>query len=349
MGHRALIWTTHLRTVIWLSWRLWQRRWKRQGSGYRGLGSIVAVVAVLAGSLSFLLSLVLGWALLPPAGPDTVLLTWAGLIVVFVFVRVLGAFADLQHGDGLRLDNLLHLPFSLHQVFLLNFALSQLNLTTVIFVPALLGLAIACTAALDVRNFVLIPASLSLVLCVAAVMYQLQGWITSAAGSRRRQALIGYLVVTVLAGVGQVSYLLFLTQRMGSGPDMTREAFWFLGEWLSSGWVTHGPAEGSDRWPWLSVIAMGRTPHDHGSEPPGRLPGHPRPVPARSDGQRASTSGGAGTGAACPGATGVGVTRSGHRPGHAQALVSFHARLGGVFGPVGDSGLVRVPLVSRFR
>lgn len=275
----TLVWTAHLRTVVWLCWRLWQRRWHRHGSGYRGFGVLTAFLAVVVGCLSFLLALGLGWALLPLANPDTVLLTWAGLVAAFVFVRLIGAFGDLQQGDGLPLDNLLHLPFSLHQVFLLNFVLSQLTLATVIFVPVFLGLAIACTIALDVRNFVLVPASLSLVLCVAAVLYQVRGWITSAAGTKRRRVLIGYFVSMVLVAAFQVSYFLFLMPQIGSEPEatdamaafseleyegvppkeldqVTGEGVRLSGEWLSGGWITDGRVDGRNRFSWLSVIGM---------------------------------------------------------------------------------------------
>ena len=142
-----------------------------------------------------------------------------------------------------------------------------------------MGLAIACTVALDVRNFVLIPASLSLVLCVAAIMYQAQGWITSAMGTKRRRVLIGYLVFTVLIAVMQASYVMYLTQQVASEPEVTeatatssdpgyecvpveeadqatREETGLSSELLSRGWVTHGSADGHDRFPRLPVVAM---------------------------------------------------------------------------------------------
>ena len=279
VGRNTSIWTTHLRTVAWLCWLLWQRRWKRQGSLNRDLGVLAAFLAVVAGCLSFVLALGLGWAYLPGADPDAVLLAWAGLIAAFVFMRLIGVAEALRQGEGLPLDNLLHLPFSLHQVFLLNFVFSQLTLTTVIFVPAFLGLALAATVALDVRNFVLIPASLSLVVCVAAVMYQVQEWIMSAIGTKRRRVLIGYFVCTVLVGVAQTSYIVYRTQQVASEPEVTdatttssetsdqgvppdeadeptREETGLSVEWLSRGWVARRSVDGQDRFPWLSVIGM---------------------------------------------------------------------------------------------
>lgn len=277
VGRKALIWTTHLRTVAWLCWQLWQQRWRRLGSLDRDLGYLAAFLAILAGCLSFVLALGLGWALLPRANPDAVLLTWAGLIAAFVFVRLLGVFASLQEGERLPLDNLLHLPFSLHQVFLLNFAYSQLTLTTFIFLPAFLGLAIASTVALDARNFVLIPASMSLFVGVEAIMYRVQGWITSAMGTKRRRVLIGYLVCTALIVAAQVSYVMYLGHQRGSETTedaatsaepglqdvLPGEAGVVIGEepglsseWLLRGWVARGSAEASEGFPWFSVIGM---------------------------------------------------------------------------------------------
>ena len=366
MGRRALIWRTHLRTVVWLCWRLWQRRWERQGSGYRSLGSLAVLLAVLAGCLSFLLALLLGWALLPQAEHDFVLLTWAGLIAAFVFTRVIGAFGDLQRGDGLPLGNLLHLPFSLHQVFLLNFALSQLTPATVIFLPAFLGLAIACTVALDVRNIVLIPASLSLILCVAALMYQVQGWIASAAGTKRRRVLIGYFVCTVLVAVLQMSYFLYLTQGIASEPEAS-DAIATSSEPAFEGWTGHQESAGLVERvvaAWLGVTRFagrtrplplvvrdrdGRLSHDYDPDPRGRLSEHSRAVSAWSDGNCASPCGCGAAGAAREGAEGAGVTRGGHFPRHAQALVPFRTRCDGVSANVGAAGLVRVPLVSKSR
>lgn len=241
----------------------------------RDLASVGVFLAVVAGCLSFVLALALGWAHLPEAGHGTALLAWVGLIAAFVFMRLFGVFGSLQQGEGLPLDNLLHLPFSLHQVFVLNFVFSQLTLTTIIFVPAFLGLAIACTVALDARNFVLIPASLSLFVCVAAVMYQLQEWITSTMGTRRRRVLIGYLVCTLLMVAMQAVYFLYLTQRSESETEVTEADVTSsesgyegvpLGEavqgpelpshWLTRGWVAPASSDGRDVFPWLSVAGM---------------------------------------------------------------------------------------------
>ena len=59
-----------------------------------------------------------GNRLFPLAKPAVILITWGALIGFFVAVRVSGLLVGLQRGDGLPLDNLLHLPFAPHQVFL---------------------------------------------------------------------------------------------------------------------------------------------------------------------------------------------------------------------------------------
>ena len=245
----------------------------------RDLASLAAFLAVAAGCLSFVLALVLGWVHLPQAGHGTTLIAWGGLIAAFVFMRLFGVFGSLQQGEELPLDNLLHLPFSLHQVFVLNFVFSQLTLTTIIFVPAFLGLAIACTVALDARNFVLIPASLSLFVCLAAVMHQVQEWITSAMGTKRRRVLIGSLVCMLLMVAMQMAYFHYLNQRSESETEVTEarvassESGYegvppgeagtvtahegeLSGHWLTRGWVAPASSDGRDVFPWLSVAGM---------------------------------------------------------------------------------------------
>ena len=271
-------WAAHLRSVVWLQWKLWQRRWHREERLLRGLGVLATGLAVVTGCLSFLLALVLGIVLFPEAWPGVVLISWGVLIVMYVAVRVSGVVASLQRGEGLPLDNLLHLPFAPHQVFLLNFALFQLTLSNVIFVPAFVGLGIACTVALDIRNAVLIPASLALVLCMAAVLYQLQGWIASVVATKPHRVLVGTLLLLVLILLVQAPglYSMYLGQERVSQPEptaasatssdhaddgrqsghATSEDTVAFNRRLPSGWVAHGSADGSESTPWRSAVSM---------------------------------------------------------------------------------------------
>ena len=275
-------WAAHLRAVVWLRWKLWQRHWHRQGRWLQGLGVFAAGLAVVMGCMSFLLALGLGIFLLPDAWPGVVLISWAIPIVIFVVFRLCGVIASLQRGEGLPLDNLLHLPFVPHQVFLLNFALSQLTLSTVIIVPALVGLGIACTVALDFRNAVLIPASLALVLCVAAVLYQVQGWITSAVAAKPHRVLVGTLLGVALLLLFQAPGLYKMHQlrqerasqqeliaaevtpsdqaregiASGQAGHATREETGAFKRQLPRGWVAYGSADAPESTPWLSAVAM---------------------------------------------------------------------------------------------
>ena len=248
--------------------------WHRQSPFLQGLGVLATGLAVVMGCLSFLLALGLGIALFPKAKPEIVLIAWGVLIGFFIVVRVLGVLGNLQRGDGLPLDNLLHLPFAPHQVFLLNFALSQLTLPTVIFVPAFVGMGIASTVALDFRNVLLIPASLTLVLCVAAVLYQLQGWIVSAMTGRRR-VMLGSFLLMLLVLLAQIPTTHLWQERASQHQSTTvvatpsdhvdeadllveveqiaREETGESSQWLKRGWVAHGSANGSSA-PWSTVV-----------------------------------------------------------------------------------------------
>ncbi len=232
------------------------------------------------GCLSFLLTLALGIALFREAKPGIVLLAWGTFIVFFVVVRAMGLATSLRRGDALPLDSLLHLPFSPHQVFLLNFALSQLTLSTVIFVPAFAGMGLAAAIALDFYNVVLIPASLAVVLCVAALLYQLQGWIVSAMVRARHRVVLGWFLLIALVLLVQIFTLTTTHQRqdhasqfestevVATSPDHVpktnllvevernaREETGESSQWLKlkSSWVARGSANGSGA-PWSMVI-----------------------------------------------------------------------------------------------
>lgn len=141
------------------------------------------------------MTLGLGLWLLPRATPFATLLVWDGLVGAFVAMRIVGLMANAHREDAVPLTRLLHLPLTLRSVFVLNFALSEVKLANVAFLPALLGLAVASTATVDVAAAVLVPGTLALGLCVAAVVHQFRTWSMSAVVPGRRRLPIGMLLL----------------------------------------------------------------------------------------------------------------------------------------------------------
>lgn len=175
----------HGRTVLWLWWTLWRRRWHREGPTARAVGIVVGAGALAVSGTAFVAGLGIGLWLLPAATPLAILLVWDGFVGAFVAMRLIWVLVDPHPNDAVPAARLLHLPLAPSSIFALNFALSEMSFAQVVFLPALLGLAIASTVAVDAAAAVLVPASLALGLCVAAVAYQFRTWLASSMARRR--------------------------------------------------------------------------------------------------------------------------------------------------------------------
>ena len=131
----------HLKTFLWLRWRLAgqsvqavrsrRRRPDRhcRGGDCRRCG-VRADRRVLVGLIA-----------LRTASPRAVMFVWDGAIVGFVFLWFAGLMAELQRTDAISLDRFLHLPVSPSSAFLINFLGSSVSLAMVLVLPAMIGLA----------------------------------------------------------------------------------------------------------------------------------------------------------------------------------------------------------------
>ncbi|MCY4095306.1 MAG: hypothetical protein OXG05_09320 [Gammaproteobacteria bacterium] len=208
--------------VIWLRWKLWRRRWQRQGPLLRAIGVLGTVVAIPLCVVSFFLSLGLGIVILPTASPAFVAVTWAVLISFFVYVRIMGLWISLQQDDGLALDRLLHLPIPFKTVFYINFALSQISISNLLFVPALLGLAIACLIVLPPGNWVLLPAVLAIALCLGALLHQFHNWLLLSMVNKRKRMVWAYLLFLLVIGLAQAPNLYVVFSENQTVSDRTQ-------------------------------------------------------------------------------------------------------------------------------
>ena len=267
---------SYLSTVIWLRWKLWRRRWQRQGPLLRAVGVIGTILAIPLCILSFLIALGLGVVLLPSLSRSVIVIAWVISSLFFIYVRIMGLWINLQQDEGLPLQRLLHLPIPFQTVFSLNFILSQLSFSNILFLPAFLGFAIACTLILDPGNAVLIPASIVIVLCVGALLHQLHSWLVQSMVTKRKRMAFAYLIffgVVVLAQVPNL-YLVY-EQKQGESTreqpqleqiaaeivsdnlidqtqDLNEASTESIEHW-SEAWVLTGMSEESS-FPWKTVL-----------------------------------------------------------------------------------------------
>ncbi|MCA9119004.1 MAG: hypothetical protein H6822_16955 [Planctomycetaceae bacterium] len=189
----------HLRTILWLRWRISSNQWRGSGTLNAVLTTLFVVCAIVASVVLFFAALISGTVVLRAKefSPDVLMLTWDAVLAVFLLVWGIGLMTELQRSELLSLDRLLHLPLSLSGVFFLNYASSLLSLPIIVFVPGMLGLALAFILALGPQMIVILPLLISFLLMVTALTYQLRGWLATLMENKRRRKSI-LVAITML-------------------------------------------------------------------------------------------------------------------------------------------------------
>jgi len=151
-----------------------RNQWRRAGKFNAAITTAFVVLMFVASVLLFFATLIGGSTvlLMNEITPDVLMLMWDGIIVVFLAVWTIGLITELQKSELLSLERLLHLPLSLSGTFFLNYASSLLSLPIVVFLPGMLGLAIACVIANGVSMLTIFPLLASFILFVTALTYQ---------------------------------------------------------------------------------------------------------------------------------------------------------------------------------
>jgi hypothetical protein len=211
----------HFRAFLWLRWRLFANQHTRGGALNAVLVVIAAVSGVLLALALLVTSFVVGLLVLPETSPIVVLLVWDGVALVFLFSWNIGLMADLQRAEAFSLDKFLHLPVSLSGAFVLNYLSSLVCLTTVAFVPAMVGLSIGMTLGQGPALALQLPAALAFVFMVTALTYQLQSWLASLMANKRRRRLIVVAVTLVLVLMFQLPNLvnIYVQPWKAAAPD----------------------------------------------------------------------------------------------------------------------------------
>jgi hypothetical protein len=210
----------HLAAFFWLRWRLFVNKLKRGGIANVVILSILAAFGIVFAFLAFLGLFLAGFFAMPKAPPVGHLITWDVFILLFLFWWGIGVLVDLQRSESLSLDKFLHLPVSLSSAFFINYLGSLLSLTTVILVPAIVGLVLGWVLATGPLPLLLLPAVAAFLFMVTALTYQFQGWLASLmANKRRRQTIIVMISVSMVLLCQLPNALNLLRPWKKDGPD----------------------------------------------------------------------------------------------------------------------------------
>lgn len=193
-----------LKAIIWLRWRLSQNQWRKSGT----LGFVLTVIfvcsATVLAALSFFLAIGIGIFVLPKASPQSVMIAWDVVVGILLFSWTISLLVEVQRMELLSLENLLHLPMTLRDAFLLNYLSSLVCLQIVCFLPLALGLCIAMSLTSGAKMLLMIPLVLSFVLMLTAVTYQFRGWLASLMADKRRQRTVVVMFTFGFIAISQV-------------------------------------------------------------------------------------------------------------------------------------------------
>ncbi|MHB8898142.1 MAG: hypothetical protein ACYC6Y_05300, partial [Thermoguttaceae bacterium] len=212
---------SHLRTMLWLRWRLTRNQWRRSG----GVNAALTLIFVLAGLALAVVGSVAGIAfgmlVLAPGPPRLTMVAFDLLVITFLGMWMVGLVTELQQSQFLDLGRFLHLPVALRDVFLLNYLASLLSFSMATILPLMFGLSLGLALGRGPAMLLLLPLVLSFFFMVTAWSHWLRGWMAALmVNKRRRQAVImGISLVLVV-----VSQLPNLAMNVWSRGDQNRPA-----------------------------------------------------------------------------------------------------------------------------
>lgn len=189
----------HLKTILWLRWRMSRNQWRRAGVFNAIVMMFIVVMALVSGGFAFFLGIAGGVFALADAEPDHLMIVWDVIIVVFLFAWLIGLVTELQRSELLSLDKLLHFPISLSGAFALNYTSSLFSLTLAVALPGMLGLSLGLVWNHGPRMLLLFPLLLAFVILVTGVTYQFRGWLaTLMQDKRRRRTIIAAFTILII-------------------------------------------------------------------------------------------------------------------------------------------------------
>jgi hypothetical protein len=201
----------HLRTFLWLRWRIISNRNRRAGAASVILQGILMALALATGGLAFVGGITAGILALPQVSPGNVMLIWDGIVIAFLFFWMTELLIELQRSELLSLDKFLHLPVSLGSAFMINYVGSISSAGAIVFIPLMIGLAIGLVFSKGIGMLLLFPLIAAFALMVTALTHQFRGWLASLMVNQRRRRTIISVATLVFVLIVQTPNILNFT------------------------------------------------------------------------------------------------------------------------------------------
>ncbi|MGA2542583.1 MAG: hypothetical protein ABSG78_13620 [Verrucomicrobiota bacterium] len=217
-----------LKTILWLRWRLTRNQMTRS-KGTAAVAAIVTGGVCVLGGASFVGALLAGMNGLAQAKPVVVWAVWFGLTTLFLFFWMIGLLHEIQRSESIDLQRLLHLPVALGQMFVINYLASHLAISIVIFVPAMMGLALGLAISRGPAMLLLAPLAVGMVCMISAWTYCLRGWLAMLMSNPRRRRNVTMAIVLAFILLGQAPNLYFNVfhrynvPKTSASPEQTKQ------------------------------------------------------------------------------------------------------------------------------
>jgi ABC-2 type transport system permease protein len=196
-----------LRAILWLRWRLTINQFGRGGPLNAVLSVVILAAIVVAAVGAGIGGIALGYFASRGAPPQVMLLAWDGIVLLFLAIWTAGLLVEIQRSESLDLARLLHLPVTLSQVFVINYAAAHFSPILAIMVPGMVGVCVGMVLNGGWQLLLLLPLVLGFVFMVTAWTYCLRGWLASLmVNKRKRRGIIVWMTLTLVL-MGQIPNL----------------------------------------------------------------------------------------------------------------------------------------------
>jgi ABC-2 type transport system permease protein len=263
-----------LKMVLWLRWRLTRNQFSRGGKLNAVLAVLGAVMGVMFSMGAGVAGLVGGAIGLAQASPTVMMVVWDVVIGIFLFVWLIGVFAEIQRAESIDVARLLHLPVSLHGVFVMNYIASLITPSLIFFLPGMLGLCVGLLWSKGWLMILLAPLVLSFLFLVSAWTYCLRGWLSAMMVNPRKRRNVVVIATIVFLLMTQVPNLYFqvylrhtnrkhkgVTSKQNSGaPKSLPPGYLSAHQYVPLLWLPNGASALSvgNAWPavWGSMTGL---------------------------------------------------------------------------------------------
>jgi hypothetical protein len=184
------------RAIVWLRWRLSRNQFVRGGQ-INAILAIVVLVLLVSSAVGLAVGgVVLGVFLGAKAPAPVLMLVWDGVMFVFLLFWIIGLLTEIQRSESVDLSKLLHLPLTLQQVFVFNYAASHFTPSLGMLLPAMIGLCVGQAASGGPALVLVLPVLLAFLFLVTSWTYWLRGWLAALmVNKRRRRAIVVWLTI----------------------------------------------------------------------------------------------------------------------------------------------------------